>query len=255
VIASLILLRVSPSVKPETGRRARVKDIVAPFRDSNFRVLMNAYFISGIAFTMVNAFINPYLMEARRLPMSAISVISAAMSVLSFALLPIWGRLTDRVGARNCYRIGFFGMAFGILCLAGEGWLLLGVYALLAWNMGGLFGCGMTLGSSCLIMSLGEERKNNIYVAAATFAGCAGGLIGALGGGVLLEGMKKLIAGNIGPHVPLLHYQIYYALCAFGCYLSGVAATRLQDGRRHLSTSQMAVATYRAVRNRMLRLR
>ena len=253
IAASWVIMRVTkPTGRSREGTDTSLRTILEPFRDQRFRLCLNWVFLYSMAVAMVTGFINPYMIDAQRLDLSQISIISFVAMAVGMGLRPMWGHMADRFGGRNLLRVGVLGVATGLFFLTGKGMVFVIVFAVLAWNIGsGLFGTAVTVGRQYLIFSLTHENKSNVYLAAAGIVGMCGVSVGFVAGGVLLEWLK----GTIGAADPIVHYRIYYTYCALGILVLGGVATAIRDGRRKVRPAQMGIAMYQTVRGRFVRRR
>ena len=124
------------------------------------------------------------------------------------------------------------------------------IFAVLAWNSNqGVFGSGVLSASQYLNLSLCDEEKTNIYVAASSFVNGAGMFCGSLLGGFLLD----WLAGQMDPDIPNSHYGIYFTYCALGYLVVGHFVTALRERRRRVSSSELILQMYRTLRFKMRR--
>jgi nitrate/nitrite transporter NarK len=254
-LSSFFILRIDkPGPLSQEAKKAGFKAILDPFMDPPFRSLMNVALIYGIITFMVSSFINPFLIEGHGLSLGYISTISAGVSLLSVVLLPLWGRMCDRIGGRNIYRITVVGLALGIFALTGNGIGYVLLFAVFSWDGGrGIFGTGISTAQQYLTILLSNEKKSNIYLAAVTFSTGCGYLIGALLGGQLLEWIKLRI--NPDPAFAADYYKIYYMLVGAMCLLLSQIALSIQDKHRPLKPHEVGMEMYRSVRSLFGRVR
>jgi MFS family permease len=142
-------------------------------------------------------------------------------------------------------RLCAFGVAAALFFMVGGTVTFVFIAATLAWKTTtGIFGCGMATGQQYLTLSLAEEDRRNIYIAAGTFVFGCGMLIGAIVGGFLLE----WLADRVDPLKPYEHYRIYFLFCAMAFLLTGNFIGALRDGRKRIRKTDLAVALYRRIR-------
>jgi len=254
--ASWIALRLSRPQLPQDATREtgyRFRAIMDPFQDPNFRVFLSGIFMVAAMSATVASFVNPYLLQIRGLTLSQISVITAAISLAGFLFRPLWGRMADRVGGRNVLRFSLAGVGLGVFALTGQGFVFLLVFALLAWQtIEGVFGTGVYTGSQYLMLSLSDEERSNIYIAATTFIVGCGGLAGSVVGGQLLEWLKA----RMDPALPAgEHYRIYFLFCGLGWLITSQFVTAIRERRRRITFARLLLEVYHTVRGALSRAR
>ena len=251
LVAGFFMLKVSP-IEPSRGTRSRpsFRDIREPFRNRPYRVYLHASFMLSLVGTMIVSFINPYLLDAQGLSMLEVSLIGVSVALLGIGLRRVWGGMCDRYGGKNVLRVSVIGVALGLFVLTGEGLFPVLIFALLAWNINeGVFGIGLFTGQQYLSLALSDEEKTNVYIAATSFVNGTGMFVGSLLGGFLLD----WIAARVHPDDPYGHYAIYFTYCALAYLVVGHFVTALRERRRKVSSAELALQMYRALRFRMRR--
>ena len=249
--AMWMIMRVSPPTRdPKRRRQLNFGAIREPFRNRPYRVYLHASFMLSIVNMMIIAFINPYLLKAQGLSMLQISTITISVAFLGIGLRPLWGYMCDQHGGKNVLRFSVVGVAVGLFCLTGEGLGPVLIFALLAWNTNeGIFGVGLFTGQQYLSLALSDEERTSIYIAAATFVNGAGMFLGSVIGGFLLD----WLASRTHPDLPNAHYGIYFTYCALAYLVVGHFITALRERRRRVSSTELGLNMYRALRSRMRR--
>ena len=249
--AGWFMFKVSPPARAvRKGRNLGYRVIREPFQNRAYRVYLHASFMLSLVSTMIISFINPYLLRAQGLSMLQISLIASGVSLLGVGLRPLWGRLCDEYGGKNVLRVSVVGVTLGLFILTGKGLIPVVIFAVLAWNTNeGLFGVGLFTGQQYLSLALSDEEKTNVYIAAASFVNGTGMFCGSLLGGFILD----WLAGRMHPDLPYGHYEIYFAYCALAYLVVGHFVTALRERRRRVSSSELALGIYRALRSRMRR--
>ena len=136
------------------------------------------------------------------------------------------------------------------MMMAGVGWPFVIGYALLAWHgSGGRFGSGTGICMRIFTLSQAREDRAHLYIAAAAFIGGCDGLVGSVLGGAILDWLEP----RMHPAMPFERYRIYFAFVGLAFLLLGGLLTAMRDGRRPLSRRAIAIAAFRAVRNRFER--
>ena len=249
--AGWFMFKISPPAKAAQKRRTLGYRVIRePFQNRAYRVYLHASFMLSLVSIMIMSFINPYLLRVQGLSMLQISLIATGVSLLGVGLRPLWGRLCDEYGGKNVLRVSVVGVALGLFILTGKGLVPVVIFAVLAWNTTeGLFGVGLLTGQQYLSLALSDEEKTNVYIAAASFVNGTGMFCGSLLGGFLLD----WLAGRMHPDLPNGHYEIYFAYCALAYLVVGHFVTALRERRRRVSSAELALGIYRALRSRMRR--
>ncbi len=251
IAASLIILRL-PRYNPEHHKNLRFSDILYPFRNDGFRNLLRVIVVFGILSSMITAFINPYLLNVQGLSMTLISVISAAVALLSILVLPFWGKLADHVGGKNIYGIAVIGLTIGILALLGKGIVFILIYALLSWEGSrGFFGSAIYSTQQYMIFTQSEESRRSVFFAASTFVFGLGWFLGSFFGGILLEWLRNIK----GLSDPMTAYRIYFIICSIIGICLAWLTRLLKDDSEKKSAKRMASAMYRTARTLFGRIR
>jgi MFS family permease len=181
---------------------------------------------------------------------TAITVVDAVVSIGMLLLLPLWGRMTDRFGSRNILYLCTLGIALGALLLAGGGLVLFALSSLLAWRgTQGVLASGKGVAGQALLLTKTVREKAGSYVAAASFAGGVGGLLGSLSGGALLEWLAE--RPQLGKHFD--HYRIYFCLVGVAHVLLAGLVFALDDGQPRLSPTSFLRQAFRGARRRIRR--
>lgn len=228
----------SPEV--ETPPRARFTDLLAPYRDPVFRPFLRVQALQAGVLAMATTFVYAYLTIAqqqdRRWSSGQFALADSVMTIGGLVLLPVWGRLADRLGGRNVLHIATLGMAVSLVALAGGGAAPTVVFALLAWGgHTGLFGAGLTVGQRYIQLAHVNAARANVDLAALGLVGGVGYAIGATGGGILLDTFTRGLRGADSAAA----YQLYFAIAAIALALVSLAVARLPDGRERLSPRSM----------------
>lgn len=251
LVAACFMLRLNPRMPSEPRReRPGLADIAEPFRNRPYRVYLHASFMLSMVGTMIVAFINPYLLGPQNLSMFQVSLITVLVSGLGVGLRRLWGHLCDEYGGKNVLRISVVGVAAALFVLTGKGLIPVLIYAVLAWNVTeGLFGVGLFTGQQYLSLALSDGEKTNVYIAATSFANGTGMFVGSLVGGFLLD----WLAGQMRVGQDGAHYAIYFTYCALLYLVVGHFVTALRERRRRVTSTELMLRTYRALRSKMRR--
>jgi hypothetical protein len=243
--------RVQNPPKAATADTAPLwESILEPFKDVQFRLLINTLLMLSVVTSMVWSFINPYLMLAHHMSMREISFFTLSLTVAGAAIFPFWGKMADSFGGKNVLRISVLGMAAGVFCLSSSHYAFVLIFAALAGLSGnGFFGMGSTAGQQYLTLSLSNPARSNTYIAALGLAGGCDILLGSLLGGFLLDWLQTLMR----PDHPYEHYRIYFTYCALGYLLLGGFIAVVRDGHRRISYLEWTQELYHSAKSLFLR--
>ncbi len=155
-----------------TSSLAAMRDVLA---NPHARLLLTVQFCQ-LAGSGVLGLMAPYLMRYVVKRPDLVGVMPGIFVVFTILSIPIWLRITRRVGKKNAWLAGLFGsgLSFGSILMVGEGDLLL--LGVLLGSAGFFVGCGMMVGNSILadVIDWDElrtgERKEGAYSAAWGFA-------------------------------------------------------------------------------------
>ncbi|MBQ2668232.1 MAG: MFS transporter [Clostridia bacterium] len=157
---------------------------------------------------MSGVYLNPYSMNEMGLSFMQIMIFSTiAASVVAIFVMPAWGRMIDRFGCRNVMMVACFVASmtplFYLLSRPGSIWP-----TLLHNTIGAMFWCGsnLTANNMQLSCSPNETRPTHIAVFSCVTA-LAGGTLGSLAGGALLESWNQ---ANLFTTGPLDRYKVLF---------------------------------------------
>ncbi len=244
---SAIILRLKKLSRHDSPPSAalRWRSMIDPFRDAGFRTFMNAIFVANVLLAMVGTFVFPYVKSALGWSLMNISWLELVLSALGIAVVPMWGKLADGFGGKRVLRFCVFGVAAGLLLLAGGRLIFVVLFALLAWQgISGFFGAGIVVAHRYLSLALSDPRRSNVYLAATAFVCGCGYMVGSIGGGWLLAWLQKLV----NPAYSTAHYRIYFTCCALGFLILAQFVAALRDTHRHISSRNFALEVLRAMR-------
>lgn len=227
-----------------------LRQILEPFRHADFRQVALVMFGFNILYAASAGFLFPYVTEtdalspvaSRRLTIYVI--VNFALSLAGFALLPMWGRLADRLGGKNVFSFALLASGASFLLLGADRPWVTFLFAALAWqSFLGLFGTGIQVGQRYLQLATGDPRRININLAAMTLIGSAGYFVGAWAGGAFLEWLRRLHEID-SPTTPHAHYRVYFFVCGLMFMLTGLFCRLLRDERRKISPFEMLSEIY-----------
>ena len=248
VFASLVIMRLTQETNNTDHKNtdAAFGDICLPFKDGQFRVVLAALFLTYLIVGMFTTFINPFLLNVKKLSMTDVSIIGAVASIMSAAFFPLWGKMTDRVGGRNVWCICALGLGTGIFCLLGHGIVFICIYALFCWGLtGGFFGCGLSISTQYLLLAKGKSRLINIYLAASSLAFGWGLMTGSILGGCILKWLKTMVS----PEMPNVEFHIYFTYCALACFILVFFVSAIRERKTRMNSLQMVGEIFQETRS------
>ncbi len=222
VAASLILMIPPLFVRERSGYMGRggaspmqtLRDVA---RNPHARLLIAVWFIESMGIGILGI-LSPYQIEYVLMRKDMTAVLPAAFVVTLILSVPIWLRISRKIGKRDAWRAAMVigGLGFGATFFAGEGDIaLMGVTLVVA---GFAFGCGGAVGPSILadVIDYDEyetgERKEGAYSAAQGLAlKLANAFIIVLAGVVLeYSGFEPNVAQS--EHTKLVLRSVYAGL-------------------------------------------
>ncbi len=194
--AASVLGASSPGVWPTARREpgARLRDLVAPFRDWRFRGVI-AYTLAWYAACGLSApFFALYLLRDLRFGLALLAVQGAGFALARTASSRTWGRAVDAWSARRVLVVCTAGLALSPLC-----WIACSPDRL--WPLavetvvGGVLFGGYSVASVTLPLSVAPSRGRAFHLGAvATAGGLAFALTSSAGVGLLAYGHASLRA-------------------------------------------------------------
>lgn len=189
------------------GLRALIGFYRQPFRDAGYRRLLEFSGLFSLGQFIAAPFYTVYALRVLNLDYVWLQVFGAISSLAALISMPVWGRLSDKFGAKPLLAIAVAGTAtlpLGWVVTSCERPVLTLVMLIINHLLGGLFWAGVGLVSFNLLIASTPSEGKSVYVGAmAAVTGLIGGLAPVLGGVVVsaLENVHLAVAGwNIGPY-------------------------------------------------------
>lgn len=187
---------------------------LAPTRDPVFRKYLLFSVVLRMILTAYAPFIIVFLREGLQLSASGVIAVNTVGSLGAIPTLGVWGRLTDRMGAKPVLALSMLGVAGSLLLLTLAGssppWLWLGIPSISL--LLGMFTGGLTVSMSKFELGFIPFEGRAHYVALnVTLTGVASAAATFAAGGLLqLLLPVKLQLGSL----LLDRYDFFFALCA-----------------------------------------
>jgi hypothetical protein len=240
-------LNAEPALAPP-ARPVKVdwRDLMLPLRDVTYRPLLIMYAIFAMLQAGIGTFVWPYLKNVEGWSLGKFGLVNGVFGCLNFALVPLWGKVTDRIGGRNVLSFSMLGMSVGVACLAAGVPAMTWIFVGTTWLcMGGIFGSGVTVGIRYMQLAQSDPVKTSVYVGVLTFLCGLTGFLGAFGGGYLLDVFGKMVT----PENKGAPFRILFIVAAVGLFLTGLFAASLTDGKRKIGPIDMAFEFLAEARN------
>lgn len=177
---------MQPVPDPQPSLRQRLN---APFRDRNFRRLVQFLFSWGFASNLAIPFFAVYMLQRLGLPLTwviGLSVLSQAFNIL---FLRVWGRFVDRFGSKvvlslcaSLYLLVILGWMFTTMP---EKYFLTIPLLIILHIFAGIANAGVTLTVGTIGLKLAPRGEATSYLAASSLATNLGAGLGPLVGGLL----------------------------------------------------------------------
>ena len=163
-----------------------------PFRDANFRALLNFTIVWNFAVYFTAPFFAVYMLKSLKLSYSTVTTYAVVSSVADLASVHLWGRLSDRETNKPILLLASFFAAlipYGWLFTDRDSWMLMGLLHL----QGGLFWAGIRLCTGNLVLKIAPPTDRSIYFS--TFNAVAGlmAVIAPILGGFALKHLPALL--------------------------------------------------------------
>lgn len=177
----LLAATPEPAMPPRAANDNLLPLLAEPFRDVNFRRLMVFLAAWGFAVNLATPFFTMVMLRDLGLGMAVVVPLTVVSQLANLAVLPLWGRLTDRLGNKPVLAVCALlhvavlaGWVFVAMPEAHAGTLplLAGLHLVL-----GVATAGVTLASSTIALKLAPAGKGTAYLA-------MNGMVAALGAGI-----------------------------------------------------------------------
>lgn len=180
-----------PPMPPSEHRAPMLKVILEPFQDANFRRLMAFLASWNFAVNLAAPFFTVYMLRLLDYPMSLVIGLTVLSQAVNIAVLPAWGRLSDRFNNKSILAVS--GPLFIVCILV---WtfttfpdqhaltlpMLIMLHALM-----GLSTAGVGLATGNIALKLSPRGKATAYLAASGVAGSLTASVAPILGGVFAD--------------------------------------------------------------------
>lgn len=180
------LMHPVPGIQPSMLSR-----LTAPFRDRNFRQLIQFLFFWGFASNLAIPFFAVYMLKRLGFPLSWVIALSILSQLFNILFLRIWGRFVDRFGNKavlslcsSLYLLVIFGWIFTTMP---ERYLLTLPLLVILHIFAGIANAGVTLTVGTIGLKLSPKGEATSFLAGASLATNLGAGLGPLCGGLLAD--------------------------------------------------------------------
>ena len=185
-------LMPEPLMQPVPGPQPTIRErLMAPFRDRNFRQLIQFLFFWGFASNLAIPFFAVYMLQRLGLPLSWVIALSILSQFFNIVFLRVWGRFVDRFGNKavlslcaSLYLLVIFGWIFTTMP---ERYFLTMPLLVLLHVFAGIANAGVTLTVGTIGLKLAPRGEATSYLAGASLATNLGAGLGPLCGGLMAD--------------------------------------------------------------------
>ncbi|MFC1931555.1 MFS transporter [Chloroflexota bacterium] len=217
------LMQTVPGTQPSIMAR-----LTTPFRDRNFRQLIQFLLFWGFASNLAIPFFAVYMLQRLGLPLSSVIALSILSQFFNILFLRIWGRFVDRFGSK-----AVLSLCASLYLLVILGWIfttmperyVLTIPLLLGLHIfAGIANAGVTLTVATIGLKLSPKGEATTYLAGASLATNLGAGLGPLCGGLLADFFSKRQLDLTLTWTSPLNYLEVSALSIIGLeFLFGIA--------------------------------
>jgi len=193
-VASVVFMAMMPEplMQPVLGKQPSIlKKLAAPFRDRNFRRLLQFLLFWGFASNMVAPFFAVYMLQRLGLSLSWVIGLSILSQLFNIFFFRVWGRFVDRFGNKVvlslCASLYFLVILSWIFTTMPERHLLTIPLLIILHILAGIAGAGLTLTVSTISLKLSPRDEATSYLAGSSLAVNLGAGLGPLCGGLLAD--------------------------------------------------------------------
>jgi len=193
-MASPIFMAMMPEplMQPVLEKQPSIlKKLAAPFRDRNFRQLLQFLLFWGFTSNMVTPFFIVYMLKRLGLPLSWVIGLSILSQLVSIPFLRVWGRFVDRFGNKAvlsvCASLYFLVVLSWMFIAMPERHLLTIPLLIILHILAGIAGAGLALTTQTIGLKLSPQGEATSYLAGSSLAISLGAGLGPLCGGLLAD--------------------------------------------------------------------
>lgn len=180
------------TMEPLSGARPSLRKMLAtPFRDRNFRQLINFMFFWGFASNLAIPFFAVYMLEVLEFPILAVIALATLSQLFNVAFFSIWGLFADKFGSKVV-----LSLSTSLYLLVIGGWVFVTMpdryiltipLVVLLHVFAGIASAGVSLTMTTLGYKLAPQGQSTPYLAGLSLATSLGAGISPLIGGWLAD--------------------------------------------------------------------
>ncbi|MFC2041459.1 MFS transporter [Chloroflexota bacterium] len=193
-LASPIFMSLMPEplMQPITGPQPSLgQRLTAPFRDTNFRRLLQFLFYWGFASNLAIPFFAVHMLQRLGLPISWVIALSILSQMFNILFLRVWGTFADRFGNKSVLSVG---VSLYLLVIIGwifttmpERYFLTIPLLVILHIFAGIASAAVTFTVGTIGLKLAPQGEATSYLAGASLATNLGAGLGPLAGGLLAD--------------------------------------------------------------------
>lgn len=185
-------LMPEPLMQPVVGPQPSIMQrLSAPFRDANFRRLIQFLFFWGFASNLAIPFFAVHMLQRLGLPLSWVIGLSILSQMFNILFLRVWGPLADRFGNKGvlslCASLYLLVILGWIFTTMPERYFLTIPLLVLLHIFAGIANAGVSLTVVTTGLKLAPQGETTSYLAGASLATNLGAGVGPLCGGLLAD--------------------------------------------------------------------
>jgi MFS family permease len=216
-IADITFYIIYPDIPPkaQVGRHW-LKGLGAPLRDRQFLIFSGFIGVLTFAVSFMGQFLTLYLLVVIKVDNIAAQLMLLVVPMLAqFAVLPIWGKASDRMGKRPLLILAGLGLVpVGVgWCFMGPGHLYLG-YSLAAIGAALWTGVDVANLNLQLEMAAGHGEDGGAFIAANSVITNLCGWLGGLGAGIIAQVLATWHWQPMAGYRPFSFYDVLFVLSA-----------------------------------------
>ncbi|MFB0557440.1 MAG: MFS transporter [Dehalococcoidia bacterium] len=185
-------LMPEPLMQPITGPQPSLgQRLTAPFRDKNFRWLIQFLFYWGFASNLAIPFFAVHMLQRLGLPVFWVIAFSVLSQMFNILFLRVWGPFADRFGNKSVLSVG---ISLYLLVILGwifttmpERYFLTVPLLVLLHIFAGIASAAVTFTVGTIGLKLAPQGESTTYLAGASLATNLGAGLGPLLGGFLAD--------------------------------------------------------------------
>ena len=197
LLALIVMMRMPEPMMAVAAEPAKsTAFIIEPFKDKNYRNWLIFVGFWNFASSMSGPFIIVHMLKRLDISMTWVQGFAILSQTLMVALLPIWGRVSDKLGSKTVLRV-----ATNLIVLTFLLWTfttlpkrhaLMPIVLVATYIIGGIGWGGFASASSVLPLKNAPKDRSTSYFSASALVSGIASTIGPLTGGLLADAFKDM---------------------------------------------------------------